>query len=160
MENKYLEIFFLSMAPITELRLSIPLGVIEHSIDWLSVFIICILGNFIICIPILYTLNYFDKMAKNIPFLNKILDKIYSRTRSKANVVDKYNYLGVILFVGIPLPFTGAWTGCVASHLFGLERKKTLIAIIVGLSMSATIVTLIIFFAQNLLSWIGYQTIN
>ena len=160
MENKYLEIFFWSMAPITELRLSVPLGVLEYKLDWIRVLLFCILGNFLICIPLINLLSYLDRLSVKSSFLNTLLNKIYSRTRSKTKIINNYKYLGVICFVGIPLPFTGAWTGCFASHLLGLNKKKTLLSILAGLIISSTIVILVIFFAQHLLSWIGYEANN
>ena len=154
--GKYLELFFLSMAPIVELRLSLALGLVGYDgLDWRLVVIFCVLGNFLICIPVLYFLNYFDKLSESYPFLNKILNKVYIRTRSRANIINKYNYLGIILFVGIPLPLTGAWTWCLASHLLGLDRKKTLISVFLGLIISSGIVASISIFAQHSLSYLG-----
>ena len=75
-------------------------------------------------------------------------------------IISNYKYIGLILFVGIPLPFTGAWTGCLASHLLGFNKKKTLASIFIGLLISSAIIILIIFFAQHLLSWIGYAPNN
>jgi len=160
MENKYLEIFLWSMAPITELRLSVPLGILEYKLDWMAVLLFCILGNFLICIPIINLLKILDNLSTKYPLLDSALNKIYNRTRSKTKIISNYKYLGIVCFVGIPLPLTGAWTGCLASHLLGLNKKKTLISILVGLTVSSIIVILIIFFAQHLLSWIGYETNN
>ena len=143
------------MAPIVELRLGIPLGIIEYSLEWGTLLLLCVLGNFLICIPILYLLDFFDKLSEKSHFLSTILNKIYSRTRSKAHIINKYNYLGIILFVGIPLPFTGAWTGCLASHLLGLDIKKTMLSILIGLIMSSIIVTLVTILAQHFLPYIG-----
>ena len=86
-----------------------------------------------------------------------ILRKIFSRTRSRGRIINRYKYYGVILFVAIPLPFTGAWTGSLASYLFGFNKKKSLIAIFIGLLISGTIVTTITLFSQWLLPYIGYS---
>ena len=156
--NKYLSIFFYSMLPITELRLTVPLGILKYDLNWIWVVFISILGNFLICIPILTLLKSFDKFCSNYQFLNNILERIYLRTRKKTKIISNYRYIGLLLFVGIPLPFTGAWTGCFASHLLGLSKAKTLISIFLGLITSSIIIIIIIFFAQHLLSWIGYAT--
>ena len=154
--SEYLKIFFLSMAPIVELRLSLVIGLIGYDgLDPRLVIISCVLGNFLICVPILYFLNYFDRLSESSSFLNKILNKVYSRTRSKSHVINKYNYFGIVLFVGIPLPLTGAWTGCLASHLLGLDRKKTLISVFLGLIISSGIVASIAIFAQHFLPYLG-----
>ena len=85
------------------------------------------------------------------------LNFLYNRTRSKTKIIQKYKYFGLILFVGIPLPLTGAWTGCLASHIFGFSKKRTLIAIIVGLFISSTLMSMIVLFFQNILIYIGYN---
>ena len=146
------------MLPITELRLTVPLGILKYDLNWIWVVFISILGNFLICIPILTLLKSFDKLCSNYQILNNILERIYLRTRKKTKIISNYRYIGLLLFVGIPLPFTGAWTGCFASHLLGLSKAKTLISIFLGLITSSIIIIIIIFFAQHLLSWIGYAT--
>ena len=104
------------MLPITELRLTVPLGILKYDLNWIWVVFISILGNFLICIPILTLLRLFDKLSSNYKILNNILERIYLRTRKKTKIISNYRYIGLLLFVGIPLPFTGAWTGCFASH--------------------------------------------
>ena len=145
------------MAPISELRLSLPLAIIKYDIYWLYAALLCIAGNFLICIPILYLLSNIEKFVFKYKILKSMLDFIYKRTRSKSKIINKYKYYGIMLFVGIPLPFTGAWTGCLASHIFGFNKRKTLLAAIAGLLISATIVLLITLFFQNFLSYIGYD---
>jgi len=157
MENEYLEIFLISMLPITELRLSVPLGITCYELNWLYVSLIAILGNFLICIPIVYFFSYFESILRKNKYAKLILEKIFSRTRSKSKIINKYKYYGVLFFVGLPLPFTGAWTGSLASYLFGFEKKKTLIAIFAGLILSATIVTIISIFLDHLLVYIGHE---
>ena len=157
MENEYIKLFLLSMLPITELRLSVPIGLIEYRLDWLYVFIVSVAGNFIVCIPILYLFRYLEYLLKKNYYGKKALNFIFRRTRSKSKIINLYKYYGIILFVGIPLPLTGAWTGCLASYLFGLSRKKTLIAVLVGLIISATLVTIITNFLQYLLPYLGYD---
>ncbi len=157
MENSYIEIFLISMLPITELRLSIPLGVACYELNWVLVFLMAILGNFLVCIPIVYFFNYFELILNKNRYTALILKKIFSRTRSKSDMINKYKYYGVMLFVGIPLPFTGAWTGSLASYLFGFNKKKTLVAIFLGLLISGTIVTIISIFLDHLLVYLGHE---
>ena len=156
MESKYLELFLWSMAPITELRLSIPMGILDGNLYWFYVTIVCILGNFYICIPIVYLLPDIESLFRKNRYTSSILDKIFKRTRGKSKLINKYKYYGIMLFVAIPFPLTGAWTGCLASYLFGFSRKKTLIAVAAGLFISATLVNLIVRFAEHLLVYIGY----
>jgi uncharacterized membrane protein len=59
-------------------------------------------------------------------------------------MIKKYHFWGLVLFVGIPLPVTGAWTGCIAAHLFGIPKLKALAAIMLGLCLSGTIVSILL----------------
>ena len=156
MESKYLELFLWSMAPITELRLSIPMGILDDNLYWLYVSIVCVLGNLYICIPIVYLLPDIESLLRKNHYTSLILDKIFKRTKGKSKLINKYKYYGIMFFVAIPFPLTGAWTGCLASYLFGFDKKKTLVAVASGLLISATLVNLIVRFAQHLLVYIGY----
>ena len=104
METEYLKIFFMSMLPITELRLSIPIGILDYELYSLYVAIVSILGNFIICIPLVYFFSYFEELLKKNYYTNVALKKIFNRTRSKSRVINQYKYYGIMLFVGIPFP--------------------------------------------------------
>ena len=114
------------MLPITELRLSIPLGVVCYDLNWISVYLIAVLGNFLVCVPIIYFFSYLEPILRRNRYANFILKRVFSKTRTKSKIINSYKYYGIILFVGLPLPFTGAWTGALASYLFGFKRKKTL----------------------------------
>ena len=153
----YFKIFFLSMLPITELRLSVPIGYFEYEMPLAGLLLSSIAGNFLICIPVLYLIASVEKIVLKNKLGERSLNYIYNRTRSKTKIIQKYKYFGIILFVGIPLPLTGAWTGCLASHLFGFSKKKTLIAVILGLIISSTLMTLIILFFKSILIYTGYE---
>ena len=158
MENEYLKIFLMAMLPIAELRLSIPVGLLEYNLSWVYVFIASIAGNFIICIPIIYGFRYAERILRKNYYSRKFLERIFRRTRSRGRIINLYKYYGLILFVAIPFPLTGAWTGCLASYLFGFSKKKSLIAIMLGLIISASLVTIITKFLSYLLIYIGYDT--
>ena len=93
MENEYIKLFLLSMLPITELRLSVPIGLIEYKLNWISVFAISVAGNFIICIPILYLFKYFENLLKKNYYTNKVLDWVFKRTRSKSKMINLYKLI-------------------------------------------------------------------
>ena len=85
-------------------------------------------------------------------YFNFFFNLIFNRTRRKSKNIEKYKFYGLILFVGIPLPVTGAWTGCIAAYLFGIENIKTFIGLFLGICMSASIVSILTIF--------GYYVIN
>jgi len=75
-------------------------------------------------------------------FYARIFDRVVERARRKLHdKIEAYGYLGVTLFVGIPLPITGAWTGVLGSWILGLSKRKTFLAVVMGVLISATIVT-------------------
>ena len=97
----------------------------------------------LIGIIVLYILpNIFNYLEKYY-YIKKIISKIYNLTRQKGKIVDSLKYYGLIIYIAIPLPFTGVWTGALAAHLFGLSKKKSLIAVFMGALISGILVTIL-----------------
>ncbi len=145
-----LSVFIISMLPIFELRGSIPVGVQTLDLPWYQVFLISVLGNMTPIIFLLLLLGFLTKIFMKVPILAKLLEWIFKRTRSKSAIIEKYEELGLILFVAIPLPITGAWTGAFAAYLFGLNFWKSILCILIGVLMAAVIVT-----SLTMLGWKG-----
>ena len=156
-DNGHLAIFFSSMFPITELRGSVPFGILVLELGWVSVFLLSLLGNFLICIPVLYLLKYIDKAMRKNKHADRLIQAIFRRTRSKSKMILSYKYYGLMFFVAIPFPLTGAWTGCLASYLLDLDKRKSLLFIIAGLAISCTIMTLMTLFFDQMLVYTGYS---
>lgn len=119
-----LKVFLIAMIPIFELRGAIPVGVLHYQLPIWKVYPISVVGNMI---PIFLLLLFYDLITKlffQVPFLKKLLQKLFIRTRRKSKVVEKYEELGLMLFVSIPLPITGGWTGSLAAYIFGLGFWK------------------------------------
>ncbi len=138
------------MMPISELRGAIPLGVWGYGLSPLKAFAIAIVGNLLAVIPLLLLIEPAHKMAEKIPILKKFFDWILERTRQKGKIVEKYETIGLMMFVAIPLPGTGAWTGAFAAFLFDIPFKNALIAISIGVLIAGVIVT-----AFVSMGWIG-----
>ena len=143
-EFQALKIFFISMAPITELRLSIPYGILNTEIDWYIVVILSIIGNIFVGCIVLYLLPHIIIVITKINIFNKIYDFIIKRTKNRSKIIEQRKYYGLIIFVSIPLPFSGVWTGALASNLLGLSRKKSILAICIGVLISSFFVTLLV----------------
>lgn len=142
--GKEILIFVISMLPILELRGGI-LAAALLDMNPIKSYIICVIGN-IIVIPIaLYLLEYIFKVLKKINFFNKIIIKIENKCLSKKDKLDKYGYLGLVLFVGIPIPGTGAWTGCFLASLLKMDKKKSFKAAMVGVFLASVIMMLLSF---------------
>ena len=123
--NKDLVIFIISLFPILELRGGMLAATLLH-IPYLRALIICIIGNLIPIPFILLFLEYILKLCGKWNFTSKFVRWVEKKVESKRSQIDKYGYLGLILFVGIPLPGTGAWTGSLLAVMLGLDRKKLL----------------------------------
>lgn len=136
-------VFFSAMLPITELRGSIPLGFIL-GLPAESTFIYALIGNIIPCFLILWVLEPISKfLSRHIAFFEKFFDKLYKRTHDKhKDAIEKYGPIFLIIFVAIPLPGSGAWTGSLIAFLFGIKYWKALFYIFIGLIIAATLITL------------------
>ena len=151
--KEYLHIFLLSMVPVFELRGAIIAGAAEQ-LPWYNVFIVSVIGNMI---PIPFILLFIRKileLMKKIPLLSKIalwLEKKGNKNREK---VLKGTFIGLILFVGIPLPGTGAWTGALAASLVDMRMKRALPSIYAGILIAAVIMTLASYGSVSFLSFL------
>ena len=147
---KEVKVFLIAMIPIFELRGAIPIGILSYELPVWKVFPIAIAGNMV---PIFFILLFFDLITKlffKVPILKKILEAIFRRTRKKGEIIEKYEEIGLMLFVAIPLPVTGAWTGSLAAYLFGLKFWKSILFIFLGVLIAGTVVTFL-----TSLKWIG-----
>ena len=141
--NISIKIIIFSMFPITELRLSIPYFIIVEDIDWITVVSLSILGNILIGLMVLYLIAPLMMVLSLNKYFKNIINFILNRTRSRSKIINQFKFLGIIMFVGIPLPFTGVWTGALSSYLLSIPRKKSALGLVIGVLISASIVTLL-----------------
>ena len=143
--NDIVKIFLAAMTPIGELRASIPLGLTILHQPWFLVFIVSVIGNMIPPIFILWLFPKFSGwLMSHSKLMNRFLNWLFERTRKKAHdKIEKYGDLALIIFVAIPLPNTGAWTGTLAAWLFGIPMKRALPNILYGVIIAGVIVTII-----------------
>ena len=140
--NRELIVFIISILPILELRGGL-LAASLLKVNFLSGYIISIIGNIL---PIPLVLLFLEKIfnfLKKSKYLEKIITKFENKVLSKKGQIDKYGYLGLMLFVGIPLPGTGAWTGSALAVLLHLDRKKSFIYIILGVILASIIMSIV-----------------
>lgn len=133
--------FVVSALPIAELRGGIPVA-LSMGIEWREALLICAAGNFLPVIPILYLLGPLEGVLRRWPPMDRFLTRLFARTRRKGKLVERYEALGLIAFVAIPLPVTGAWTGALAAHLFGVRPRYAIPAIVCGILIAGIVVTL------------------
>lgn len=136
--GKYITIFIISMMPILELRGGLIAAKLLN-LPAIESFIVCFIGN-ILPIPIIvWLIEPIFKFLKRWSFFDKIISWCEKKAHSKKEQIENLKYLGLFLFVGIPLPGTGAWMGCLIAALLGMEKKKTAIAAMAGVVLAGII---------------------
>ncbi|MBD3180793.1 ligand-binding protein SH3 [Candidatus Poribacteria bacterium] len=139
-----LVVLIVSTLPIFELRGGIPVGLLL-GLEWWRTYIMAVLGNLIPVVPILLLLEPVSYwMRRHLKATDQFFEWLFSRTRRKTEAgIRKYGiFFGLTLFVAIPLPVTGAWTGCVAAFLFGVKFKYSFPAIILGVLTASLVVSM------------------
>jgi len=133
--------FVVSMLPIAELRGGIPIAT-GMGMGWREAFLVCAAGNFVPVVPILLLLDPVARLVRRSPPMDRFFERLFARTRRRSGIVERYEALGLIAFVAIPLPVTGAWTGALAAYLFGVRLRYAVPAIALGILIAGVIVTL------------------
>lgn len=131
-------LIIITILPWIELRGSIPLGILAYGMDPLLVFAICVIANILLIIPAFIILHFVFEWLSTKKFAARPLQKLHSKSKK---YIDKYGFLGLIVFVAIPLPGTGAYAGSFVAHLFDIEKKRAFIAIALGVIIAGIIVT-------------------
>ena len=133
----------IAMAPISELRGAIPWALTLGGLGWEKAYLFSCLGNFLPVVPLLLFLEPVSNwLMKRFSMFRRFFQWLFARTRRRSGVVERYEALGLVLFVAIPLPVTGAWTGTVAAFLFGIRFWYALPAITGGILLAGGVVTL------------------
>ena len=144
MLNQIFNLILITLLPFLELRASIPYGINFLKMPWLTVFIVCVIANIILGIIIYFLLDKFVHFFLRYKIFSKPYNHIVLRTQKKIQKsVDKYGELGVALFIGVPLPGSGVYSGALGAYVIGLKFKKFIIANIIGVLIAGTIVTII-----------------
>lgn len=133
-------VFFISMLPLFELRLSIPYGILNQ-LPWQETFLLAIAGNFVPIIPLLLllekVLNFLNQFEVFSKFYNYVMDK----THKNKGIVEKYGKLGLFIFVAIPLPGSGVYTGSAIAMLLGMKKRDSFPALTLGMILAGVLVT-------------------
>ena len=144
-----------SMIPIIELRGAIPLGAFL-GLPWWQSYLFALLGNMI---PVPFILLFINKFIgwmsrSRVKFFNKIGNWLLRKAEKNRGKIEKYSFFGVCLFVAVPLPVTGAWTGSLVASTIGMKFWKALLSCFLGVLIAATVVTLIAYGALAAFSFL------
>lgn len=150
---KLLRILLISMVPLIEQRGAIPVGIIGYHLNPWTVFLVSLLGS---AVPAPFVYLFFNKILawmKTVKVLHKFTNFIEKKVQKGAKQVEQYMEIGLTIFVAIPLPTTGLWTGSAIAAFMGLDFKKSMICVFLGGVISAAIITLISMVAPAILGF-------
>jgi uncharacterized membrane protein len=134
----------LTLLPFLELRASIPYGVFKTDLSLAVIFLICVITNIILA-PILYWfLNNIVHLFLRIKWIDRIYQKIVVKTQKKTHkYVEKYGVLGLALFIGVPLPGSGVYSGALGAYLLGFRKRDFYKAAVIGVLIAGVIVLVV-----------------
>ncbi|MBI4236476.1 MAG: small multi-drug export protein [Chloroflexi bacterium] len=146
MSGDLLRVFLAAMTPLGELRLSIPLGVWGLGLSWPQVLAVSLVGNMVPVVPLVFGLDRLATLLTRVPNpLGRLLTWRTERLRATQSArFQRYGALALAIFVGVPLPLTGAWTGALAAWVFKIPARLALPSIGAGVLLAGAIVTSIV----------------
>jgi uncharacterized membrane protein len=135
-----LVVLILAAIPVFEVRASIPLGIVVYKLSPVTVVLLSIIGSVLPVFPLLWVLNNLTEHFRKIPKFDQFITWLFARTRAKSKLIEDLELVGLTLFIAVPLPGTGVWTGTVAAYLLGLRWWPTFFAGLVGTAIASVVV--------------------
>ncbi len=143
-------VMFAGFLPISELRGAIPLA-LSFGMPINKAFVLSILGNISFIAPALFLFEPISNRLRKFKIWSRFFDWVFARTKKNADTIQKYEALGLAIFVAVPLPMTGAWSGVIAASLFKIRFRYAFIAIVAGVIGAGLIVSA--FCMLGIISW-------
>jgi len=140
-------VFLISMLPVSELRGAIPLAMSVYNMPVWQAFIWSVLGNLFVAVFVIWILDLLINkfLVHRIYILNRFFTWLFERTQRKySKKIERWGDLALVIFVAIPLPGTGAWTGALIAFVFGIPLRRAFPAISLGVIIAGVIVSLIV----------------
>lgn len=136
---EYIKLFFLSMVPVIELRGSIPLG-IAMRLNPIYIYMICVIGSSIISVPVVLMFRQVIDYLRHRKYFNKIIRWIDKKIAGRAKKLKAASIIGLIVFVGVPLPTTGSWSGSALASIFKMRVVESLLGIFIGNAIAGAVI--------------------
>lgn len=133
-------VMIVSALPVSELRGAIPLA-LSFGMPLAKAFWLSVLGNCMIVAPALFLFKPVTEFLRKFKIWSRFFDWIFERTKKNSNAIQRYEALGLAIFVAIPLPVSGAWSGVIAASLFKIRFRYAFLAIIAGVFCAGLIVS-------------------
>jgi uncharacterized membrane protein len=149
----WLVVLFIAMIPFIELRGSIPVAILVYDMPVVETVALSVIGNMIPVPFILWYAPAVERWFRRFGWWDRALDRLFKRTRRRArSSVVRYGPMVLLLFVAIPFPTTGAWTGSLIAYLFDLDKRRSLVVVFIGVLIAGAIVGAIVLGAA-LIGW-------
>ena len=151
----WLVVLALTVAPILEVRASIPVAMLFYDYHWLPTFLLAFAGSLLI-IPLAYgILIGMERLARYSTRLAALLDWLWARTRRKSLKAERAGHAGLFAIVALPLPGAGTWTACLTAYVLGMPQRKALPTIVLGAVVECAILVVVVVFFQGALHYFG-----
>lgn len=150
-----LTVFGVAASPIAELRGAIPLAILHYDFPWYYAYLVAVIGNLLPVPFILLFLKTVIRLLSKVGFLNRLINWFFASARRRGRIVERYERIGLVLFVAVPLPITGAWTGSLVAVLLGLKFRHAFLSVFAGILIAGTVVT-----CGTLLGWTIFDKWN
>ncbi|MBT4540581.1 small multi-drug export protein [Candidatus Woesearchaeota archaeon] len=155
MIKEILELIGITLIPGLELRASIPYGILQTELHWFTIFFICVIVNIILGVIIYFLLDKVVHLFFFWKWFHKLYHKIVERSQKKIQkYVDKYGTIGLALFIGIPLPGSGVYTGALGAYVLGFGYRRFIIASTIGVLIAGVLVTAIMLSGNGLFNFL------
>ena len=136
---EYIKLMFLSMIPIVELRGSIPLG-IAMDLKPMYLYIFCLIGSSLVSIPVVLVFRQVIDYLRYRKYLNQVIRWVDRKIEGRAKKLKAASIIGLIIFVGVPLPTTGSWSAAALASIFKMRIKDALLGIFIGNAIAGAII--------------------
>ena len=135
---EYIKLFFLSMVPVVELRGAIPLG-IAMKLNPVYIYMVCVIGSSIISVPVVLMFRQVIDYLRHRKYFNKVIRWIDKKIEGRAKKLKAASIIGLIVFVGVPLPTTGSWSGSALASIFKMRVVESLLGIFIGNAIAGAV---------------------
>ena len=151
----WLVVVLLTIAPVLEVRASIPVAMLFYDWGWFATFLVAFLASLLI-IPLAYGIMIlFERLARYSRRLATLLDWLWARTRRKSIKAQRAGHAGLFAIVALPLPGAGTWTACMTAYVLGMPARKALPTIVLGAVVECIILVVVVLFFEGALHYFG-----
>lgn len=133
-------VLMISCFPVIELRGALPVGITLFAMPFWEAYLYSVLGNMLPVVPLLLLFQPLSQYMLRFAWYERAYDWLYKRTLNKSKNVERYGAIGLIIFVAVPIPTTGAWTASIAACLFNIRFTYSLVSIFIGVLIAGILV--------------------